>query len=96
MNKNDYSKFKYQDSYQLKFAVNPYTQKTTTLGDEIRTIPPNLGNNFSGTDIHLNIGQTLVTDYVYPCTQVDFVDQPLIVDKHPIKQIFFKLYNFLR
>ena len=92
MNKNDFSKFKYENSYNLKFSVNTDTQQTSLLNVELRTIKPNLS---SITNTHLNINQTIVTDYIYSCNQVNNVDQSMAaLDKSPIKRVFFKLLNF--
>ena len=88
MNKNDYSKFKYQNGFDLKFSVNPYTKKTSVINTELKTIKPYLEDNVTG----LNIGQTVVSNYVYANKQVNYVDQPL-VNESSIKKIFFKLFK---
>lgn len=88
MNKNDYSKFKYDNSFKLKFSVNPYDQKTSILNTGLRTIKPVFENKV----VDFNIGQTVVTDYVYQGTQVNWVDEPVIA-KSPIKNILFKLFK---
>ena len=93
MSKNNYSKFKYSNSYQVKFAVNPSTQKATTVGTEIRMFQPNVDDHFLGRH-HLNIGQTIVTDYIYRCNQVNSVDQPMVMNKNAVKQVFFKFLSF--
>jgi len=92
MNKNNYSKFKYGCKYNLKFSYDPKTNNKHILDTELRNIKPELKDEHPGTSIQMNIGQTLIVDNVYSCTQVDYVDQPLIADKKAAKQIFFKLF----
>ena len=95
MNKNDYSKFKYENSYKLKYSVDQNTQKFSTLNTELRTIKPNLGSTPMGSEIHLNVGQTIVTNYIYSCDQVNYVDQPINpTGTNVFKRVFFKLFNF--
>ena len=91
MIENKYSKFKYENKYNLKFSVNQYTQQPSVLNVNLRTIKPNIGSKFLEPVVHLNVGQTFVTDYVYSCTQVNFVDQPVAINT--VKKIFFKLFN---
>jgi hypothetical protein len=96
VNKNDYSKFKYENNYQLKYSVNPYTQSPSILNTELKTIKPNLGLNIFGSAPHSNIEQTIVIDNIYSCQQVDYVDRPIVPigSSSIIKRIFFKLSNF--
>lgn len=90
MNKNNYSKFKYENNFNLKYSVNPNTQQVSVLNAELRTVKPNL----TRAGPHFNVGQTIVTDYIYKCNQVNYVDQPVVADKNSIKRIFFKFINF--
>ena len=92
MNKNNNSKYKYENTFNLKFSVNPYTQQPSLLNTELRTIKPNINLNLLGHGVHLNVGQTIVTNNIYECTQVTYVDQPVAIT--PVKRILFNFFNF--
>ena len=93
MNKNGYSKFKYENNYKLKFSVNPFTQQPYILNTDLKVIKPNLGLNNLDTGSHLNIGQVIVVDNIYTCDQVNYVDQPVIKTNSVIKQVFFNFFK---
>lgn len=92
MNKNDYSKYKYENTLNLNFSVDADTQHASILNAELRTIKPNLNLDVLGHGVHLNVGQTILTNNIYECTQVTYVDKPVVINA--IKRVFFNFFNF--
>ncbi len=89
---NPYSKYKYNNTFDVKFRVNNgftcvYGADVRSAKDSIEiqmpTVPPTWVNN----------GATWIVNNVYKCTQITNVDRPVVDDKSAIKQIFFRLFK---
>jgi hypothetical protein len=90
---NPYSKFRYDNSLDVKFRVN--ADKTTRVyGTELRSFSGHIKNQLpSVPSTWVNNGATWVSDYIFNGSQINKVDQPVVDDETASRWRFFRLFK---
>jgi hypothetical protein len=92
MIKNKYSKFRFENNFNLKYSVNQWTRETSVLNTELRTMKPKI-DTLLRNGVNANTGDITITNYIYSCEQVNMMDNS-IAPSNKVKRVFFKLFNF--
>jgi hypothetical protein len=88
---NPYSKYRFTNTRQVEFRVDPYAQKANVSGVELRSFKDHIKTQLEDVpQTWLNNGATWIVDNVYKCNQITTFDQPIT---SRIKLTLFKLFK---
>lgn len=87
MRSNKYSKFKYENNFNLKYYVDAIAKDSVILNSELKINKPT--SPYSSNEPHFNFGQITVINNIFTCEQINFLDEP-VAPWNKNKLIFFK------
>ena len=89
MEKNKYSRYKFENTFNLKYSVNSYTRETSVLNNELTRNKTSFNANYLNNQDYAQLGQTYVVDYVYKAQQV-YSNDLKVPCYNTIERLFFK------
>ena len=91
---NPYSKYRFDNGFNVKFRVDTATNTTRMYGAELRSYKDNIRAQMSDVPLNwINNGATWVINNIFRCNQINKVDQSVVNDKNAPRRTFFKLFK---